>query len=296
MAHRAQHLLAHLSPALCGGAPPGAPPAPTGAPPAPTVLPDDFAGQVALVTGSARGIGAAIATQLAARGARVVVHYNTNRAAAEATLAALPRHARCAGPHLLRQGAVQDPAACERLVGSVVAEAGRLDVLVNNAGVYEEHELLRVGYAEWQRRWKQHLGANLEGPANLCFLAGKVMAEQGWGGAIVNVSSRGAFRGEPECPAYGASKAALNSLSQSLAQYLAPSNVSVGVVAPGFVETEMAAGVLASPRGDAIRGDSRFGRVAKPEEVAQAVVFMATKAFKFGSGGIIDVNGASYLR
>ena len=83
---------------------------------------------------------------------------------------------------------------------------------------------------------------------------------------------------------------------QSLAQALAPKNISVGVVAPGFVETDMAREVLDGPRGDAIRADSPFGRVARPEEVAEAVVFMATRKFKFGSGAIIDINGASYLR
>ena len=88
----------------------------------------------------------------------------------------------------------------------------------------------------------------------------------------------------------------MNQLSQSLAKALAPQGISVGVVAPGFVETEMARPTLDGPRGDAIRADSPFQRVALPEEVAEAVCFMATKAFKFGSGGIIDINGASYLR
>ena len=110
------------------------------------------------------------------------------------------------------------------------------------------------------------------------------------------MSSRGAFRGEPDTPAYGASKAGLNQLSQSLALALGGRGVTVGVVAPGFVETEMAAAVLGSAAGDGIRAQSPFGRVAEPDEVARAVVFMASKGFAFGSGAIIDVNGASYLR
>ena len=112
----------------------------------------------------------------------------------------------------------------------------------------------------------------------------------------MNVGSRGAFRGEPDCPAYGASKAGLHQLSQSLALVLGRHGVSVGAVAPGFVETEMAAPVLESTEGDTIRAQSPFGRVATPDEVARAVVFMASRGFAFGSGGIIDVNGASYLR
>jgi len=121
------------------------------------------------------------------------------------------------------------------------------------------------------------------------------MMEAG-GGRIVNVSSRGAFRGEPESPAYGASKAGLNALSQSLAQKLAPHNIFVGVVAPGFVETDMAAAHLEGERGQAIRAQSPLNRVAKPEEVAHVVLFLASEGAEFTTGTIIDVNGASYLR
>jgi NAD(P)-dependent dehydrogenase (short-subunit alcohol dehydrogenase family) len=121
------------------------------------------------------------------------------------------------------------------------------------------------------------------------------MIEHG-GGRIVNVSSRGAFRGEPEGPAYGASKAGLNSMSQSLAQRLAPHGVFVGAVAPGFVDTDMASRVLDGPNGDDVRAQSPLGRVAKPEEVAYAVLFLASEGSEFSTGTIIDVNGASYLR
>lgn len=121
------------------------------------------------------------------------------------------------------------------------------------------------------------------------------MIEHG-GGRIVNVSSRGAFRGEPDAPAYGASKAGLNSMSQSLARALAPHNIFVGVVAPGWVETDMAADYLNGENGDSIRAQSPLGRVAKPEEVAYAVLFLASDGAEFATGTIIDVNGASYLR
>ena len=113
---------------------------------------------------------------------------------------------------------------------------------------------------------------------------------------MVNVSSRGAFRGEPNCPAYAASKAGLNAFGQSMALVLAPHRISVGTVAPGFVQTEMAREVLQGASGDAVRAQSPFGRVAHPEEVAAAVVWLASPAARFASGTIIDVNGASYLR
>ena len=133
------------------------------------------------------------------------------------------------------------------------------------------------------------------GPANICYFAARHMMESG-GGRIVNISSRGAFRGEPDAPAYGASKAGVNALSQSLAVALAPHNIFIGVVAPGFVETDMVTDMLASPDGDAIRAQSPLGRVARPEEVANAVLFLASTGAEFTTGTIIDVNGASYLR
>jgi NAD(P)-dependent dehydrogenase (short-subunit alcohol dehydrogenase family) len=116
------------------------------------------------------------------------------------------------------------------------------------------------------------------------------------GGRIVNISSRGAFRGEPTAPAYGASKAAMNSMGQSLAKALAPHNIFIGTVAPGFVETDMAARVLDTPAGDEIRNQSPLKRVAKPDEVAYAALFLASEGAEFSTGTIIDVNGASYLR
>jgi NAD(P)-dependent dehydrogenase (short-subunit alcohol dehydrogenase family) len=121
------------------------------------------------------------------------------------------------------------------------------------------------------------------------------MIEHG-GGRIVNVSSRGAFRGEPTAPAYGASKAGLNAMGQSLAQALAPHGVFVHTVAPGFVETERVAPRLSGPAGEAIRQQSPLGRVARPDEVARTVLFLAAPGTEFLTGCIVDVNGASYLR
>ena len=172
---------------------------------------------------------------------------------------------------------------------------GGIDILVNNAGIFEAHPVDEVSYEDWQHHWQRTLAVNLVGPANLCWHAVRHMRESG-GGRIVNISSRGAFRGEPHCPAYGASKAGLNALTQSLAQQLAPLGIFVGAVAPGFVETDMASAVLDGPGGDAVRNQSPLGRVAKPEEVAHAVLFLASSGAEFSTGTVIDVNGASYLR
>jgi NAD(P)-dependent dehydrogenase (short-subunit alcohol dehydrogenase family) len=116
------------------------------------------------------------------------------------------------------------------------------------------------------------------------------------GGHIVNVSSRGAFRGEPQQPAYGASKAGLNAMGQSLAVALAPLGITVATVAPGFVETDATNADRKAPRGPEIRAQSPFGRVAEPAEVAAAIVWLASPEANWASGAILDFNGASYLR
>jgi NAD(P)-dependent dehydrogenase (short-subunit alcohol dehydrogenase family) len=243
-----------------------------------------------LVTGASRGIGRAAARLFAAAGARVAVHYRQDADAAEQTLASLAGNGHCAVA-----ADVSDPQAVAALIDEVTARMRGLDVLVNNAGVGEHHVVAEVDYAQWQAAWQRILATNLLGPANLSFCAARYMIGHG-GGRIVNVSSRGAFRGEPKQPAYGASTAGLNAMGQSLAQALAPHGVFVFTVAPGFVQTDLAAARLAGPDGDDIRAQSPLNRVAQPEEVARTIVFLGSEAPDFLTGCIVDVNGASYLR
>jgi len=250
----------------------------------------EFTGKSVLVTGASRGIGRAVALAFARQGARVALNYRRDETAAADALAALPGDGHCT-----LRGDVADPDGARQTVDGAVEALGGLDIVVNNAGIFEHHPPATTGYAEWQDAWDRTLATNLTGPANVCWCAARHMIGAG-GGHIVNVSSRGAFRGEPDSPAYGASKAGLNTLSQSLAVALAPHGIFVGVVAPGFVETDMAARLLDGETGDAIRAQSPLGRVAKPEEVAAAVLFLASDAAAFATGTIIDVNGASYLR
>lgn len=251
----------------------------------------DFSDKTVLITGSSRGIGRAIARLFAENGAKVIVHYSSNRDAAEKTVASLPGEG-----HSLVQGDIADPVAVAALVEDAIAKADRINILVNNAAIYEDHPLAEVDYETWQASWRRTIDTNVIGSANMCYCVARHMIARGAGGRIVNVSSRGAFRGEPTGPAYGASKAALNSMSQSLAKYLAPYNISVGVVAPGFVETDMARESLTGESGREIRSQSPFNRVARPEEVAFAVLFLASEESEFMTGAIIDINGASYLR
>jgi NAD(P)-dependent dehydrogenase (short-subunit alcohol dehydrogenase family) len=250
----------------------------------------DFSGKRVLITGGSRGIGKACAQAFAARGARVAINFKSNEKAAQETHDGLP-----GGAHLLIQADVARPNQAHKLVEDVTREFGGLDIVVNNAGISQRHPIDAVDYETWQETWERILAVNLVGPANLMYWAVQYMMNNG-GGRIVNVSSRGAFRGEPEQPAYGASKAGLNAMSQSLAQKVAKHNIIIGVVAPGFVETDMAAKTLSGPEGDNIRNQSPFGRVARPEEVAYAVLFLASEGSEFSTGAIIDVNGASYLR
>ncbi len=250
----------------------------------------DFSGKHVLITGGSRGIGKAIAKAFAKHGACVAINYNTNLKAAHETIDSL-----LGGPHLVIQADVSQPDSVKQLIDTVISKFGKLDIVVNNAGIINDLRIDKVDYATWQRSWKEILEINLIGPANISYCAIQYMMKNN-GGKIVNISSRGAFRGEPDCPAYGASKAGLNAMSQSLAQKLAKYNIFIGVVAPGFVETDMTSETLSGPNGDEIRNQSPIGRVAKPEEVAQAALFLAAEGSEYMTGAIIDVNGASYLR
>jgi 3-oxoacyl-[acyl-carrier protein] reductase len=243
-----------------------------------------------LVTGASRGIGAAIAREFAAAGDRVAVHYGASRERAEEVAASLAGEG-----HVVAGADLADPDAVRAMVDRAAEALGGVDVLVNNAGVFVHHPIDDTTYEEWQRAWSDTLAVNLVGAANVTWCAVRHMIAAG-GGRIVNVSSRGAFRGEPTQPAYGASKAALIAFGQSLARALGPHRIAVTTVAPGWTETDMAAESLSGRRGDAIRAESPLGRVAMPEDVARAVLYLASPEAEMASGSVLDVNGASYLR
>jgi 3-oxoacyl-[acyl-carrier protein] reductase len=248
-------------------------------------------GRAVLVTGASRGIGTAIARAFAAAGDRVAVHYGRNAARAEEVAAGL-----AGSGHVVVGADLTDPDAVRAMVDAAAAGLGGIDVLVNNAGIFAPHPIAGTTYEEWQAGWRDTLGVNLVGAANVTWCAVAHMVRGGRGGRIVNVSSRGAFRGEPGQPAYGASKAGLIAFGQSLARDLGPKGIVVTAVAPGFTETDMARDELTGARGEARRAESPLGRVATAEEVAAAVVFLASPEAEMASGAVLDVNGASYLR
>jgi 3-oxoacyl-[acyl-carrier protein] reductase len=247
-------------------------------------------GRAVLVTGGSRGIGAAVAREFAAAGDRVAVHYGSSGAAADEVAASLEGEG-----HVVVGADLGDPEAVRTMVAEAAEGLGGLDVLVNNAGVFTPHPITETTYEQWQRAWHDTLAVNLLGAANATWCAVPHMIEAG-GGRIVNVSSRGAFRGEPRSPAYGASKAAIIAFGQSLARALGPHRIAVTTVAPGWTDTDMAADSLAGPRGDEIRAESPLGRVARAEDVARAVLYLASPEAEMASGTVIDVNGASFLR
>jgi 3-oxoacyl-[acyl-carrier protein] reductase len=245
-----------------------------------------------LVTGASGGVGRAVATAFALEGDRVAVHYSARRTEAEQTLAQLPGDG-----HALVSGDLADPQQVADLAAAADTALGGVDVLVNNAAVVTAgYAVADADYDAWQRAWRETLDVNLFGAANLSYCVARRLIDRGVEGAIVNVGSRGAYRGEPDAPAYGASKAGLHALGQSLAVSLAPHDISVASVAPGFIETDRVAERLAGDSGAAIRAQSPYGRVATPEEVAAAVVYLASPAARWSTGAVLDLNGASYLR
>ncbi|MGI9157449.1 MAG: SDR family NAD(P)-dependent oxidoreductase [Marmoricola sp.] len=264
-------------------------------------------GRGILVTGSSRGVGAAAARAFAERGDRVVVHYRAAEGAAREVLDSLPGTG-----HALARADLSQPDEVRRLADEAFEALGRVDVLVNNAALFldpagdsdsrrGDHRITDVDYDSWVRAWQTTLATNLIGPANLTWCVARHMigvppADGLPRGRIVNVGSRGAYRGEPDVPAYGASKAGLHAFGQSMAIALAPVGISVVTLAPGFIATDMAAQLLDQPVGDAIRAQSPFNRVALPEEVARAVVALADPGAEWVSGAVVDFNGASYLR
>ena len=249
-----------------------------------------FQGVRVLITGGSRGIGKAIAEAFAQEGARVGIIFRSNEEAANTTLRGLSGEG-----HFKFRCDISDPDAVKTAVDEAVALLEGIDVLVNNAAVHEHHPIDKCSYEEWQHEWRRTIDTNLIGAANMTYCAAQHMIAQR-SGRILFVSSRGAYRGEPEQPAYGASKGATNSFGQSMARALAPYNIGVALVAPGFVQTDMVKDLLESKKGEEIRAQSPFNRVAKPEEVAHAILHLADPKSLWSSGTVIDVNGASYFR
>ena len=249
-----------------------------------------FDSKSVLITGASRGIGRAAARLFASAGARVAVHYHSNRSAAETVLDSLE-----GSGHVAVQADMGNAGQVQRMAEHILSVFGGIDILVNNAGIFEEIEMTGISTDEFLDYWDRTLRVNLTGPAILSNLMVREMIRSG-GGKIVNVTSRGAFRGEPDAWAYGASKAGLNSLGQSMARALAKHNIQVFTLAPGYVDTDMSAPYLEGDRRAAIEAQSPMNRMAQPEEIARAILMLSADGMEYMTGCIVDMNGASYLR
>jgi 3-oxoacyl-[acyl-carrier protein] reductase len=248
----------------------------------------DLSEKVILITGSSRGIGRECALWMARAGARVAInHRNSPDQAAEVAKKIGPRQS------IVIQADVADHVQAAILVAKTVDHFGRLDVLVNNAAIFALNPFDGADYHQWQEGWRRTLQTNIVGPANLVFLALPQMRRQG-GGKVINISSRAAWRGETEFPDYGASKAALVNLTRSIARACAKYNITSTCVAPGFIDTEMAAAELAR-RHDEIVAQVPLGRVGSVEDVAGLVLFLASPMADYLNGATVDVNGGSWF-
>lgn len=248
----------------------------------------DLTGKVALITGASRGIGAETAVRFGLAGASVAINYN--RSSAEAS-----ELARTIGDDraFAVQADIGEASQVESMIAATVERFGRLDVLVNNAAIYDLNVFDGDDYAEWDRGWRRTFDVNVFGAANAAFLAMREMRKTG-GGKIINVASRAAFRGETELADYGASKAALVNLTRSIARGCAKDNIVASCVAPGFIATEMARQQLEANY-DEIVGQIPLRRVGTVDDVASVILFLASPMAGYLNGVTIDVNGGSWF-
>lgn len=241
-----------------------------------------------LLTGGSRGIGAACVRALHAQGASIAFTYNRDAAAAQQLCGDL------GGRIAAIQCDLAEHDALPQLVEQAAAHLGGIETLINNAATFEENPFFGTTYAAWRAAWERSFAVNVFGAANLTYLVLQHMRERG-GGRIINIASRAAHRGELTFADYGAAKAALVNLTKSIARSCASENIVSIAVAPGFIETEMAAEELARRR-DEIEGEIPLGRVGSPADVAAIVAFFASGAGDYANGATIDVNGGSYVR
>jgi len=246
----------------------------------------DLKGKSALVTGGSRGIGAACSKALAAAGARVALNYRVERAIAER----LAREIGESGGEAFAVGAdVAVPSEVEMLIDEVVARHGRLDLLVTNAGIWRGVPIDEISDGEWN----EMIGTNLTGVFNVIRAAVPIM--KGGGGRIVTISSTAGQRGEAGHAHYAATKGAVISLTKSLATELAADGIATNCVAPGWVETDMTTEALSGEQREAILAAIPLARAGRAEEIAAAVLFLASDLASYVNGEVLNVNGGSVL-
>ncbi len=248
----------------------------------------DLSDRVVLITGASRGIGREAARLVGEAGGRVGVNYHRSAREAEALVEEIG-----AARAVAVRADMGEPDQVQAMIRSVEDRFGRIDVLVNNAAVFKENRFDGDDYLRWRAGWEATFRVNVFGAANAAFLAMHAMRKRG-GGRIINVASRAAFRGETEFADYGASKAALVNLTRSIARACAKDGITSVCVAPGFVDTEMAASELAADFEEIIR-QIPLGRVGTVRDVAALIVFLAAPVSEYLNGTTVDLNGGSWF-
>lgn len=238
--------------------------------------------KTAVVTGASRGIGRAVAVELAKNGANVVINYATNEAAAKETLSAVEA---AGGQGLLVKADVADLQSCERLIKAAIDNFGKIDILVNNAGITRDNIVARMKVDEWQ----SVLDTNLTGAFNCIKAAMRPLLKQKSGGRIINISSVIGLVGGSGQANYAAAKAGIIGLTKSLARELAGRSITVNAIAPGYIDTEMTA-VLPADLKEAMISQIPLGRTGTPEDIAETVAFLCTGA-NYITGQVIAVDG-----
>lgn len=252
-----------------------------------------LAGKTILVTGASKGIGAATAAILGAAGAHVIAHYGSDHAGAEAATADVPEDRK-----LLVQADMSQLDAVERLWDSAEAWRRRVDVFVNNAAIMLWNGGIEETLATWDQVWSETLQVNVLAPSRLIRRAVAHWLATG-GGTLITMSSWAAQRGvtNPATIAYGSSKSAIRSATQTVARAYAKQNIQAYIVAPGVVRTRMSTEFAATQGGeDAISATLATGEWVSPEELGKLVAFLASGQAPQLSGATLDVNGASYIR
>jgi 3-oxoacyl-[acyl-carrier protein] reductase len=245
-----------------------------------------LAGKIAIVTGGSRGIGRATSIALAKAGARVLVNYRLSEEAARETLRLIEA---AGGEGEPLPFDVADPESVDRCIKEAVERHGRIDILVNNAGIAIDQLLLRVSRRDLETTW----ATNVNGAVYCAKACIRPMMRNKWG-RIINISSVVAEAGNPGQAVYSASKAALLGLTRTLAREYASRGITVNAVAPGFVETDMTADLSEAAK-QSIIDKTPVGRMGRPEEVAAAVVFLASEEASYITGQVVRVNGGMHV-
>lgn len=248
----------------------------------------ELAGRSALVSGADRGIGAAIARRLAAEGAAVAIGYRTGKAAAEALANGLAAEGLQA---LALPLDVTDKAAVSHAVAETVRAFGGLHILVNNAGYLSRTDFAAIEEADWDHT----LSVNLKGPFLLCQSALPYLQAAGRQGRIINISSMGGQFGGTKAVAYSASKAALISLTKSLARLYAGDGMTVNAIAPGLIRTEMMTAVVTPAEEAEAVASVPLHEIGLPDDVAGAALYLAGEAGRYVTGHVLNVNGGIHI-